>query len=79
MHLVREGLAEQDYFDGVQAEADSLAARVREFCVDMPQPGPERIFSEVYVEDTPPLAAQREEFLAYHASFADGDVSGGER
>jgi 2-oxoisovalerate dehydrogenase E1 component alpha subunit len=69
-------MADQDFFDGVQAEADELAARVREFCVNMPQPGPERIFSHVYVEESPPLAAQREEYLAYHASFAE--VSGGE-
>jgi 2-oxoisovalerate dehydrogenase E1 component alpha subunit len=76
VHLIREGLAGPDFFDGVQAEADELAARVREFCVNMPQPGPERIFSHVYVEETPQLAAQREEYLAYHASF---EHVGGER
>jgi 2-oxoisovalerate dehydrogenase E1 component alpha subunit len=38
----------------------------------MPIPGPERIFANVYAEESPPLAVQRDEFLAYHASFADG-------
>jgi pyruvate dehydrogenase E1 component alpha subunit len=72
VHLVREGMADQDFFDEVQAESDELAARFRQFCVDMPNPGPERIFSKVYAEESPHVAAQRDEFLAYHASFADG-------
>ena len=52
-----------------QAEADELAARFREFCMQMPAPAPDRMFSEVYAEESPQVAAQREEFLAYHASF----------
>ncbi len=77
VHLVRAGLAEPEFFREVAAEADELAARLRGYCISMPSPGPERIFSEVYAEPSPPLAAQREEFLAYHASFADvgGDHS----
>ena len=41
------------------------------YCVSMPDPGPERIFSERLRRGrSPPLRApQREEFLAYHASF----------
>lgn len=73
VHLAREGLAEQEFFDGVTAESDELATRLREFCESMPQPGPERIFSEVYAEPSACVEAQREEFLAYHASFEDGD------
>ncbi len=73
VHLVREGLAEPEFFAGVAAESDELAARLRNYCTSMPVPGPERIFSQVYVEPSPPLEAQREEFLAYHASFA-GDA-----
>jgi pyruvate dehydrogenase E1 component alpha subunit len=71
VHLVREHGAEQDFFDEVDAEADRLAARFRQFCLSMPQPPPERIFSEVYVEDSPVLAAQRDDYLHYLASFAD--------
>ncbi|HKR49737.1 MAG TPA: pyruvate dehydrogenase (acetyl-transferring) E1 component subunit alpha [Pseudonocardiaceae bacterium] len=69
VHLVREGLAEPEFFAGVAAESDELAARLRDYCMSMPAPGPERIFSEVYAEPSPQLAAQREELLAYHASF----------
>ena len=71
VHLVREGLAEPDFFDGVAAESDELAARLRDYCTSMPVPDPGRIFSKVYVEPPPYLQAQREEFLAYHASFAE--------
>jgi pyruvate dehydrogenase E1 component alpha subunit len=71
VNLVRSLGVEQDFFDDVEAEADALAARVREFCVNMPKPGPERIFSEVYAERTTLLEAQRNELLAYQASFAE--------
>jgi pyruvate dehydrogenase E1 component alpha subunit len=69
VNLVRQHQVEQSFFDEVAAESDALAARFREFCVNMPQPGPERIFSEVYAEPSPVLDAQRDEFLAYHSSF----------
>jgi pyruvate dehydrogenase E1 component alpha subunit len=78
VHLVREGLAEPEFFEGVAAESDQLAVRLRDYCTSMPVPDPERIFSKVYVEAPPYLEAQREEFLAYQASFADaGRAPGG--
>jgi 2-oxoisovalerate dehydrogenase E1 component alpha subunit len=69
VHLVRSLGVEPEFFDGVQAESDALAARFRQFCADMPAPPPERMFSQVYAEASPVLDAQRDEFLAYHASF----------
>ncbi|MGH3935780.1 MAG: pyruvate dehydrogenase (acetyl-transferring) E1 component subunit alpha [Pseudonocardiaceae bacterium] len=72
VHLVRAGLAEPEFFQGVAAESDELAVRLRDYCMSMPAPGPERIFSEVYAEPSPHVAAQRAEYLAYHASFAEG-------
>ncbi|MGH3874762.1 MAG: pyruvate dehydrogenase (acetyl-transferring) E1 component subunit alpha [Pseudonocardiaceae bacterium] len=71
VHLVREGLAEPEFFAGVAAESDELAIRLRDYCTSMPVPGPDRIFSEIYAEPSPGLTAQHEEFLAYHASFTD--------
>ncbi|MQA16397.1 MAG: pyruvate dehydrogenase (acetyl-transferring) E1 component subunit alpha [Pseudonocardiaceae bacterium] len=79
VHLVREGVAEQDFFDGVAAESDELAARLRECCEAMPAPGPERIFSQVYAEPSPAVQAQHEELLAYQAGFADAGTPDGER
>jgi 2-oxoisovalerate dehydrogenase E1 component alpha subunit len=69
VNLVREHGVGQEFFDGVQAESDELAARFREFCVNMPQPAPDRMFSQVYAEPSPLVEAQRAEFLDYHASF----------
>jgi pyruvate dehydrogenase E1 component alpha subunit len=69
VNLVREHQVEQSFFDEVASESDALAARFRDYCVNMPQPGPERMFSEVYAQSSPVLDAQRDEFLAYHASF----------
>jgi pyruvate dehydrogenase E1 component alpha subunit len=69
VNLVRELAVEQAFFDEVQAESDELAARFRQFCTDMPAPPPDRIFSQVYAEGSPLLDAQREKYLAYHASF----------
>jgi pyruvate dehydrogenase E1 component alpha subunit len=72
VHLVRQQWADQRFFDDVQAEADQLAAELREFCLNMPDPPAGRIFSEVYAEHSPPLDAQRDEFLEYLSGFANG-------
>jgi pyruvate dehydrogenase E1 component alpha subunit len=80
VHLVREGLAEPEFFSSVEAEADELAARLRDYCVSMPAPGPERIFSEVYAELSPRVEEERQEYLEYHASFVDSEAGvGGDR
>ncbi|HEY2763681.1 MAG TPA: pyruvate dehydrogenase (acetyl-transferring) E1 component subunit alpha [Pseudonocardiaceae bacterium] len=71
VHLAREGLAEPEFFDEVAAECEELATRVREYCFSMPAPGPDRIFSEVYAELSPPVESQREQQLAYHETFIE--------
>ena len=71
VHLIREHAADQEFFDSIDAEADELAARFRDFCFSMPEPPPERMFSQVYAEETPQIAAQREDHLRYLAGFAD--------
>ncbi|MFZ5850907.1 MAG: pyruvate dehydrogenase (acetyl-transferring) E1 component subunit alpha [Actinomycetota bacterium] len=71
-HLSRNGLADLGFFDAVEAEADDLAARVREGCLAMPDPDPLAIFDRVYAEPSPLLAAQRDSFAAYRASFEGG-------
>jgi 2-oxoisovalerate dehydrogenase E1 component alpha subunit len=75
-HLVRQGLAEPEFFNGVTAEADALAARLREYCLSMPPPDPERIFSKIYAEPTAAIETARADYLAYHASFAGGEPGG---
>jgi pyruvate dehydrogenase E1 component alpha subunit len=71
-HLSRSGTADQDFFAAVEAEADELAARIRTGTTEMPDPPATNMFDAVYAEQTPLLAAQREEFVAYQASFEGG-------
>ncbi|HEY0509121.1 MAG TPA: pyruvate dehydrogenase (acetyl-transferring) E1 component subunit alpha, partial [Blastococcus sp.] len=61
------------FFDSVEADGDELAARIRSGTVEMPGPDPGGMFDHVYAEQTPPLAAQRAEFVAYHESFEGGE------
>jgi pyruvate dehydrogenase E1 component alpha subunit len=70
VHLVRQQWADQQFFDDLQAESDQLAAELRDFCVNMPDPPPQRIFSEVYADPSPVVDAQRDEFLEYLGGFA---------
>ncbi|OXM74322.1 MULTISPECIES: pyruvate dehydrogenase (acetyl-transferring) E1 component subunit alpha [Amycolatopsis] len=75
VHLARNGYADQEWFDQIQSEADAFAADLREFCFNMPEPPPERVFANVYAEPSPVLDAQRDEYLSYLAGF----VEAGER
>jgi pyruvate dehydrogenase E1 component alpha subunit len=84
-YLSRSGAADAEFFAKVDAEADDLAERIRTGTVEMPDPAPTTMFDSAYAEMTPPLAEQRAEFVAYHASFeggghpaADDDVPAGE-
>jgi 2-oxoisovalerate dehydrogenase E1 component subunit alpha len=69
VYLSRSGIADHEFFDSVDAEGDELAARIRKGTLEMPDPDPTSMFDHVYAEQTPPLAAQRDEFVAYHESF----------
>jgi 2-oxoisovalerate dehydrogenase E1 component alpha subunit len=68
-YLSRSGKADHDFFAAVDAEGDELAARLRRGTLEMVDPAGTEIFDHVFVEQTPELARQREEFVAYHASF----------
>jgi len=72
-YLSRSGIADHAFFEGIEAEADQLAARIRQGTVEMPDPEPSEMFDHVYAEQTPHLAAQKAEFEAYHASFEAGE------
>jgi pyruvate dehydrogenase E1 component alpha subunit len=76
VYLAGQGWADDEFFSSVQAEADALAERFRQYCVDLPAPGPERIFSEVYAEPHQTVDAQRDEHLTYLAGFSDAHGGG---
>jgi pyruvate dehydrogenase E1 component alpha subunit len=73
-YLSRAGGAGPAFFADVEAEADELARRIRTGTLEMPDPPRTDMFDWVYAEQTPPLARQREEFLAYAASFEGSGV-----
>lgn len=68
-YLRRNGVADDDFFSGVQSEADELGHRLREGCKALPDPAPLSIFDHVYSEITEELEAQRDGFAAYLESF----------
>ncbi|HVF21012.1 MAG TPA: pyruvate dehydrogenase (acetyl-transferring) E1 component subunit alpha [Mycobacteriales bacterium] len=67
--LIRQQLADKDFFDKLEVEAEELAVRLREGCRSMPNPSTANLFEQVYVEDTPLIAEQRKTFQAYLSSF----------
>ncbi|MDP3714217.1 MAG: pyruvate dehydrogenase (acetyl-transferring) E1 component subunit alpha [Mycobacteriales bacterium] len=74
--LHKQQLADASFLAGVEEEAAVLAARIRKGCLEMPDPDPVSIFDKVYVEQTPLLAEQREQFATYHSGFAAASDGG---
>src|SRR5690625_4575700 len=74
-YLVRGGVADQQYFDEVDAESEQLAEHLRVACRALPDPLPTSIFDHVYTDATPDLEAQRTEMATYLDSFADEEVA----
>lgn len=70
-HLKRKGLAEPEFFEEVDAEADELGERMRRECHELPDPSPLSPFDNVYAEQTEELAAQRDTYAAYLDSFEE--------
>jgi 2-oxoisovalerate dehydrogenase E1 component alpha subunit len=76
VYLTREGLADQQFFEEVEAEAEQLGAHLRAGCKALPDPSPLGIFDQVYVEQTDELAEQRDGYAAYLATFESGHREG---
>ena len=72
-YLARSGIADHDFFDAVEAEADQLAGRIRSGTLEMPDPAGTAIFDTVYADLPEELVRQRAEFVEYHASFEGGE------
>jgi pyruvate dehydrogenase E1 component alpha subunit len=68
-YLKRNSMADQEFFDAVEAEADDLGHRLREGCKALPDPQPLSMFDHVYAEETDELAVQRDGFAVYLESF----------
>ena len=72
-YLIRPGLAKEDFFAAVSAEADEIGARIRQACETMPDPEPLSMFDHVYAEPNALVAAEREQAAAYISSFMTED------
>ena len=70
-YLSRSGQADAAFFESVEEESVELAARVRRACLDMPDPDPLDIFTDVYAEPTQHLHTQRAAFASYLDSFEE--------
>jgi 2-oxoisovalerate dehydrogenase E1 component alpha subunit len=69
VYLKRKGMADQQFFDAVSAEAEDLGHRLREGCKALPDPQPLSMFDHVFAEITDELVAQRDGFAAYLDTF----------
>jgi pyruvate dehydrogenase E1 component alpha subunit len=67
--LYRQQIADRGWFDALEAEADALARRLRDTCLNMPDPGPLDMFENVYAEQTEPLLAEQRGYADYLLTF----------
>ncbi|MFF5262157.1 pyruvate dehydrogenase (acetyl-transferring) E1 component subunit alpha [Actinomadura viridis] len=70
-YLVRGDLADQGFFDEVEAEAKAVASDLRKQCLALPDPRPLEMFDNVYAEPHPLMTEEQEQFAAYLASFEE--------
>lgn len=66
--LEREGTT-TEFFAALDDEADAIGVHVRESCKQIPDPDLADWFDHVYVEPTPELEQQRDEYIAWRASL----------
>ncbi len=74
-YLSRNGVADDDHFAAVEAEAEEMAVHLRKGCLELPDPSPLDIFDQVYEEITPELQVQQAQFAAYLSSFEGAHAS----
>jgi 2-oxoisovalerate dehydrogenase E1 component alpha subunit len=68
-YLFKNQLADQEFFDSIEAEAADLGRDVRKRCLEMPDPHPLEIFDHVYSEPHALLAEERAQYAAYLEGF----------
>lgn len=70
-YLLSVGAIDQAWLDDLAAESEALAERLRAGCLALPEPLLADQWSNVYATTPDRLVRQREEYLAYEASFAE--------
>lgn len=71
-YLSRQAGFDAGFFDAIETESEQLAVRLRAGCRALPDPSPESVFDDVYVDLPPELAEQRAEFVEFVGSLQDG-------
>jgi 2-oxoisovalerate dehydrogenase E1 component alpha subunit len=72
-YLIRSGMAKEDFFLQISAEADEVGTRVRTACLEMPDPDPASMFDHVYVDRNALLDSERAQLASYLSSFVEED------
>jgi pyruvate dehydrogenase E1 component alpha subunit len=67
--LFKNELADQEFFDSVEGEAEALGADLRTRCLAMPDPGPLAIFDHVYAEPHALMDEERAQYATYLEGF----------
>jgi 2-oxoisovalerate dehydrogenase E1 component alpha subunit len=67
--LAKQGLAGDDYFASVDADADGITAELRDRVITMPEPPQGIFFEHVYAGGSPLVDSERAWFEQYRASF----------
>ncbi|MGW0734332.1 pyruvate dehydrogenase (acetyl-transferring) E1 component subunit alpha [Streptomyces sp. NPDC002851] len=70
-YLTEQGLADEEFFAGLEEESEQLGLRVREAVRAMPDPDSMAIFENIYADGHALVDEERAQFAAYQASFAD--------
>jgi len=73
--LARNGIADRNFFDAIDSDADAWAHTFRAAVRSMGEPAPDSIFDNVYADRHEALDAQRAAFIDYHEGFADSGVT----
>jgi pyruvate dehydrogenase E1 component alpha subunit len=74
-YLTRSAHVSPDFFDDVEQEAKKLAQHIRTGCRELPDPTPESLFDDVFVDLPGELRAQRDEFGAFVRSVSEAVAS----
>ena len=75
-HLLNAGLLDAEAEAAVAADADAVAAELRDACINIPDPEPLSAFEDIYVDAHPILDREREQYRRYLASFASQPAAG---
>jgi pyruvate dehydrogenase E1 component alpha subunit len=71
-YLSRNAIGDHEFFEQVDRDAATLAAHIREGCLNLADPDPMTLFDNVYAGGSTLLDEERAQLAEYMASFADG-------